>query len=69
VAFLAVGQDEDGWKVRTEHEVLVGVITDCRTDDGGKPIMIRVDDIWVPWRQVLSLRNITEENRKKKGTT
>jgi len=68
MAFLAVGQDSDSWKIYTGHEILVGLITDCRTDDGGKPIMIKVDDIWVPWRQVLSLRNISEENRRKRAS-
>jgi len=69
MAFMAVGEDGDGWKVHTEREVFTGPITDCRTDDGGKPIMIRVDSTWIPWRPVLTLRNISEENRRKKATT
>lgn len=68
MAFLAVGQDGDGWRVDTEHEAFLGPITDCRTDDNGHPIMLKVDSNWVPWRQVLSLRNITEENRRKRSS-
>lgn len=70
-SFLAVGQDRDIWRVEAASQVIVGYITDARTDNQDRPIMIRVTDdqgagMWVPWDRVTLLVNQSENARSRK---
>ena len=65
MAFLAIGQDNDGWRVEAGGGVHTGAILDSRTDEAGHPIVIKVGTVWIPWDKVTTMTNISELNRRR----
>ena len=65
MTFLAIGQDNDVWKVESGGATLTGAILDSRTDDAGHPIMVKVSTVWIPWIKVTAMENVSEQNRRR----
>ena len=66
-SFMALGNEDDVWQIQTDQTIYEGLITNSRTDNDGYPIMIEITEratetatTWVPFREVRSLRNITQ---------